>query len=69
PMNAFMVWARQKRTMYAKSHPGLNNADISVRLGERWNAMTSTQKQPYYDQAEKIKQDHKKMHPGEWYGG
>nr|XP_026689798.1 transcription factor protein isoform X2 [Ciona intestinalis] len=63
PMNAFMVWARQKRTIYAKNNPGLNNADISVRLGERWNSMTAAQKQPYYDQADKIKADHKKEHP------
>jgi len=43
----------------------MNNADISVRLGEKWKAMTPQQKQPFYEEAAKIKADHKLKHP-EW---
>ena len=42
----------------------MNNADISVRLGEKWKAMTPQQKQPFYEEAAKIKADHKLKHPG-----
>ena len=42
----------------------MNNADISVKLGELWRAMTVEQKQPFYDQAAKIKEKHKKDNPG-----
>lgn len=65
PMNAFLVWSCQKRAVLAKNNPGMNNADISVRLGERWKAMTPAQKQPFYDEAAKIKAEHKMKHP-EW---
>ena len=50
-------------TFYA----GMNNADISVRLGEIWKGMTHVQKQPYYDEAAKIKAEHKLKHPGRNY--
>lgn len=35
-----------------------------MRLGENWHALSAAEKQPYYDQAEKIKAEHKKEHPG-----
>ena len=37
-----------------------------MRLGENWHALSAAEKQPYYDQAEKIKAEHKKEHPGKW---
>ncbi|XP_076805891.1 uncharacterized protein LOC143449537 isoform X2 [Clavelina lepadiformis] len=63
PMNAFLVWARQKRSLYAKKNPALTNAEISVRLGERWQQLKPSEKQPYFDQAAKIKAEHKREYP------
>ncbi|KAM9531942.1 transcription factor SOX-30 [Guaruba guarouba] len=64
PMNAFMVWARIHRPVLAKANPAANNADISVQLGLEWSKLTEEQKQPYYDEAHKIKQRHREEFPG-----
>uniref|UniRef100_A0A8B9FVG2 Transcription factor SOX-30 n=1 Tax=Amazona collaria TaxID=241587 RepID=A0A8B9FVG2_9PSIT len=64
PMNAFMVWARIHRPILAKANPTANNADISVQLGLEWSKLTEEQKQPYYDEAHKIKQRHREEFPG-----
>ncbi|NXK45425.1 SOX30 factor, partial [Chauna torquata] len=64
PMNAFMVWARIHRPALAKANPTANNAEISVQLGLEWSKLTEEQKQPYYDEARKIKQRHREEFPG-----
>ncbi|NWV13041.1 SOX30 factor, partial [Ptilonorhynchus violaceus] len=64
PMNAFMVWARIHRAAVAKANPGANNAEISVQLGLEWSKLTEEQKQPYYDEANKIKLRHREEFPG-----
>ncbi|KFZ62605.1 Transcription factor SOX-30, partial [Podiceps cristatus] len=64
PMNAFMVWARIHRPALAKANPAANNAEISVQLGLEWSKLTEEQKQPYYDEAHKIKQRHREEFPG-----
>ncbi|NXW54151.1 SOX30 factor, partial [Eurystomus gularis] len=64
PMNAFMVWARIHRPALAKANPNANNAEISVQLGLEWSKLTEEQKQPYYAEAQKIKQKHREEFPG-----
>ncbi|XP_022091787.1 uncharacterized protein LOC110979917 isoform X2 [Acanthaster planci] len=64
PMNAFMVWARIHRARLAHQFPHANNADISIQLGQSWNALTQEQKQPFYDEAEKLRKLHRQEHPG-----
>ncbi|NXQ59302.1 SOX30 factor, partial [Anthoscopus minutus] len=64
PMNAFMVWARIHRAAVAKANPGANNAEISVQLGLEWSRLTEEQKQPYYEEANKIKLRHREEFPG-----
>ncbi|NWH70768.1 SOX30 factor, partial [Piaya cayana] len=63
PMNAFMVWARIHRSTVAKANPGVNNAEISVQLGLEWNRLTEEQKQPYYEEAYRIKKKHSEEFP------
>ncbi|NWR05193.1 SOX30 factor, partial [Paradoxornis webbianus] len=64
PMNAFMVWARIHRGAVAKANPGANNAEISVHLGMEWSRLTEEQKQPYYEEANRIKLRHREEFPG-----
>ncbi|NXF29351.1 SOX30 factor, partial [Nyctibius bracteatus] len=63
PMNAFMVWARIHRPALAKANPAATNTDISVQLGLEWSKLTEKQKQPYYDEALKIKLRHREEFP------
>ncbi|NXO32928.1 SOX30 factor, partial [Cisticola juncidis] len=64
PMNAFMVWARIHRAAVAKANPGANNAEISIQLGVEWSKLTEEQKQPYYEEAHRIKLRHREEFPG-----
>lgn len=63
PMNAFMVWAREKRPEIAKKFPDLNNAEVSEKLGSAWNALDVKDKQPYYDEAQRLKAEHQRLYP------
>ncbi|XP_031566986.1 transcription factor Sox-8-like, partial [Actinia tenebrosa] len=63
PMNAFMIWARQNRSTIAKRYPSANNAEISVKLGEIWNDLSSGQQKPYFDEAARLKEKHKIEYP------
>ena len=63
PMNAFMIWARLYRSTIAKRYPNANNAEISVKLGEIWNELSTEQQRPYFDEASRLKEKHKTEHP------
>lgn len=63
PMNAFMIWARLYRSTIAKRYPNANNAEISVKLGEIWNELSTEQQRPYFDEASRLKEQHRTEHP------
>ena len=63
PMNAFMIWARLYRSTIAKRYPNANNAEISVKLGEIWNELSTEQQRPYFDEATRLKEKHRTEHP------
>lgn len=63
PMNAFMIWARLYRSTIAKRYPNANNAEISVKLGEIWNDLSTEQQRPYFDEASRLKEKHRTEHP------
>lgn len=63
-MNAFMVWAREYRTILSKGFPKESNSQISVRLGDIWSNLTNDEKKPFYDRADKLRRQHEKDYPG-----
>ena len=67
PMNAFMVWSREKRRKLAQEHPRLHNSEISKRLGIEWKSLSDEEKRPYIEEAKKIRNDHMVEHPGYRY--
>lgn len=67
PMNAFMVWSKQRRKELAQENPRMHNSELSKRLGAEWKALSDKEKRPYIDDAKRIREQHMVDHPGYRY--
>ena len=63
PMNAFMVWSQLERRKIVAVNPDKHNAEISKELGRRWKLLTEPDRQPYIEEAERLRQLHLKEYP------
>ncbi|KAF5903717.1 Transcription factor SOX-30, partial [Clarias magur] len=63
PMNAYIIWARNHRSVVAKANPNASNAEVSEQLGTEWRKLTEDQKMPYYLEASRHKWEHSKQFP------
>lgn len=63
PMNAFMVWSQLERRKISEVAPDMHNAEISKRLGKRWKTLNEEDRQPYIEEAERLKMLHLQEYP------
>lgn len=63
PMNAFMVWSQIQRKKIISEYPEMHNAEISRRLGRLWRILCEDEKQPYIQEAERLRVQHLQMYP------
>ncbi len=67
PMNAFMVWSKQRRKELAQENPRMHNSELSKQLGSEWKALSDADKRPFIDEAKKIREQHMIDNPGYRY--
>ncbi|KAK3610995.1 hypothetical protein CHS0354_017874 [Potamilus streckersoni] len=63
PMNAFMVWSQIERRKISEVSPDMHNAEISKRLGKRWKQLTDVDRQPFIEEAERLRILHMQEYP------
>jgi len=63
PMNAFMVWSQLERRKIIEVTPDKHNAEISKELGRRWKLLPEEARQPYIEEAERLRILHQKEYP------
>jgi len=67
PMNAFMVFSQIERRKISEVQPDLHNAEISKQLGVRWKRLTDADRQPYVEEAERLRNLHVQEYPNYKY--
>lgn len=63
PMNPFMVWSQIERRKICQKTPDMHNAEISKYLGSKWKSLSQEEKQPFIEEAERLRQFHSKEYP------
>ena len=63
PMNAFMVWSQLERRKIIQRNPDAHNAEISKNLGRKWRTLSEEERQPFIDEAERLRLLHQKEYP------
>ncbi|XP_047996644.1 transcription factor sem-2-like [Leguminivora glycinivorella] len=63
PMNAFMVWSQIERRKICEQTPDMHNAEISKNLGRVWKTLNDVERQPFIDEAERLRQLHMREYP------
>ncbi|KAI7897133.1 high mobility group box domain-containing protein [Mucor mucedo] len=54
-LSSYMLYSQAVRPATVAQHPDLKAVDIAKLIGDKWNALTDKEKQPYVKQAEKEK--------------
>ena len=67
PMNAFMVFSHYERKKIIEVQPDIHNAEISKRLGKQWKELEEKEKEPYIQEAERLRLLHLQEYPGYKY--
>ena len=64
PMNAFMVYAQAARRKVAGEYPNMSYAQLSKTLGKLWKLLNAKEKEPFIEEANRLRRQHKLDHPG-----
>lgn len=57
------VWSQIERRKIIEKTPDIHNAEISKQLGKRWRSLSSTERQPFVDESERLRVLHHQQYP------
>ncbi|OQV24046.1 putative Transcription factor SOX-14 [Hypsibius exemplaris] len=63
PMNAFMVWAHERRRKMSVVSPSMHHSNISKILGAEWKMLSDADKEPFVEKAKRIHEKHMADNP------
>ncbi len=58
-----MVWSQIERRKICELQPDMHNAEISKRLGRRWKQLSDDERQPFIEEAERLRLMHLQEYP------
>lgn len=67
PLNAFIIWSKKRRRVIANENPQMHNFDISRKLGLEWQKLSEQEKAFYFEEAKRLKEEHKERYPNYKY--
>lgn len=62
-MNPFIIWSSHQLRKLAQENPGKRKPGIAQRLGSEWKLLSEGDKEPFIEEANRLKAVHKEMHP------
>ena len=69
PLNSFMLYKRDKKTLFLKENPKMNNRLISRLVAEEWHKEPESVKEIYRNLAKEGRALHAKLYPNYKYMG
>nr|XP_054375691.1 high mobility group protein B3-like [Pongo abelii] len=60
PPSAFFLFCSEFRPKIKSTNPGISIGDVAKKLGEMWNNLNDSEKQPYVTKAAKLKEKYEK---------
>ncbi|OWJ99485.1 HMGB3 [Cervus elaphus hippelaphus] len=59
-MSGFFLFCSEFRPKIKSTNPGISIGDVAKKLGEMWNNLSDSEKQPYINKAAKLKEKYEK---------
>lgn len=59
--SGFFLFCAEERPSIKAQHPSLGIGDVAKRLGEMWNNLSDSEKQPFLSKANKLKDKYQKV--------
>lgn len=63
PMNPFMIFGQEQRSILQRLHPKEPNSTISCLIGQAWHALSVTDRSVYVEKAKQFKEEHQQKYP------
>ena len=61
PPSGFFLFCSEFRPKIKSANPGISIGDVAKKLGEMWNNLSDSEKQPYINKAAKLKEKYEKV--------